>query len=183
MSIQIRLTGHFAGGEGTLLGIQPACYPELGRAHVALHLNRRLWQFSGLNWCRGVLVRSCNRLASGGEMSTPRTLLSCLGLGLAAGLTCWPSVPSLKILSWLGQLTATFRPDCAAIPVGCGRSANLIGNALKFTSRGEVVVQVCKGFGTGRISISSEVQDSGIGIPLETYGRLFQALARPMVPG
>jgi two-component system sensor histidine kinase/response regulator len=53
---------------------------------------------------------------------------------------------------------------------------NLIGNALKFTSKGEVVVLISKGSETEtHAEIRFEVQDSGIGIPLETQGRLFQA--------
>ena len=56
---------------------------------------------------------------------------------------------------------------------------NLIGNALKFTSKGEVVVRVSKGSETEtQAEIMFEVQDSGIGIPLETQGRLFQAFSQ-----
>jgi len=56
---------------------------------------------------------------------------------------------------------------------------NLIGNALKFTSKGEVVVRVSKGSETEtRAGVRIEVQDSGIGIPLETQARLFQAFSQ-----
>jgi light-regulated signal transduction histidine kinase (bacteriophytochrome)/CheY-like chemotaxis protein len=56
---------------------------------------------------------------------------------------------------------------------------NLIGNALKFTSKGEVVVRASKGSETEtQAEIRIEVQDSGIGIPLETQGRLFQAFSQ-----
>jgi two-component system, sensor histidine kinase and response regulator len=56
---------------------------------------------------------------------------------------------------------------------------NLIGNALKFTSAGEVVVRVSKGSETEtHAEIRLEVQDSGIGIPLETQERLFQAFSQ-----
>jgi light-regulated signal transduction histidine kinase (bacteriophytochrome)/DNA-binding response OmpR family regulator len=56
---------------------------------------------------------------------------------------------------------------------------NLIGNALKFTSKGEVVVRISKGSETEtHAEIRFEVQDSGIGIPLETQGRLFQAFSQ-----
>jgi two-component system, sensor histidine kinase and response regulator len=56
---------------------------------------------------------------------------------------------------------------------------NLIGNALKFTSKGEVVVRVSKeGETETHAEVRIEVQDSGIGIPLETQGRLFQAFSQ-----
>ena len=60
---------------------------------------------------------------------------------------------------------------------------NLIGNALKFTSKGEVVVLISKGSETEtHAEIRFEVQDSGIGIPLETQGASFKLLAKPMLP-
>ncbi len=56
---------------------------------------------------------------------------------------------------------------------------NLTGNALKFTSKGEVVVRVSKTSETEtHAEVRFEVQDSGIGIPLETQGRLFQAFSQ-----
>ncbi len=56
---------------------------------------------------------------------------------------------------------------------------NLIGNALKFTSEGEVVVRIYKGDETEtHAEIRFEVQDSGIGIPLEAQGRLFQTFSQ-----
>jgi two-component system, sensor histidine kinase and response regulator len=56
---------------------------------------------------------------------------------------------------------------------------NLIGNALKFTSKGEVVVRVSKGSeNETHAEVRFEVQDSGIGIPLESQGRLFQAFSQ-----
>jgi signal transduction histidine kinase/BarA-like signal transduction histidine kinase len=52
---------------------------------------------------------------------------------------------------------------------------NLLGNALKFTSKGEVVVRISKGNETStHAEVRFEVEDSGIGIPLEAQRRLFQ---------
>ena len=56
---------------------------------------------------------------------------------------------------------------------------NLIGNALKFTSQGEVVVRISKENETGtHAEVRFEVEDSGIGIPPEAQGRLFQAFSQ-----
>jgi PAS domain S-box-containing protein len=56
---------------------------------------------------------------------------------------------------------------------------NLVGNALKFTERGEVVVRVFKASETEtHARVHFRVQDSGIGISLETQGRLFQAFSQ-----
>jgi PAS domain S-box-containing protein len=56
---------------------------------------------------------------------------------------------------------------------------NLVGNALKFTERGEVVVRVLKISETEtHARVQFRVQDSGIGIPLETQRRLFQAFSQ-----
>jgi two-component system sensor histidine kinase/response regulator len=56
---------------------------------------------------------------------------------------------------------------------------NLIGNALKFTSKGEVVVRISQGSEAGtHAEVRFEVEDSGIGIPLEAQRRLFQAFSQ-----
>ena len=56
---------------------------------------------------------------------------------------------------------------------------NLVGNALKFTHEGEVVVQVQKvGEENGEVVLRMEVMDTGIGIPKEHQGRLFQSFTQ-----
>nr|WP_315261339.1 ATP-binding protein [uncultured Duganella sp.] len=52
---------------------------------------------------------------------------------------------------------------------------NLLGNAIKFTDRGEVRLDVSALQGAdGRTAVSFEVSDTGPGIPAETLPRLFQ---------
>jgi CheY-like chemotaxis protein len=56
---------------------------------------------------------------------------------------------------------------------------NLLGNAMKFTQKGEVVVRALQQNETAEgATIRFEIQDSGIGIPLELQPRLFQAFTQ-----
>ncbi|TAL34570.1 MAG: response regulator [Spirochaetes bacterium] len=53
---------------------------------------------------------------------------------------------------------------------------NLIGNAIKFTETGEVRVSARRGDPAGMITVT--VRDTGIGIPRENLGRIFQAFTQ-----
>ena len=57
---------------------------------------------------------------------------------------------------------------------------NLVGNAVKFTEHGEVVVRVMQaGPSTdGRVKLHFEVRDTGIGITPDAQARLFQSFAQ-----
>jgi two-component system sensor histidine kinase/response regulator len=56
---------------------------------------------------------------------------------------------------------------------------NLIGNGIKFTERGEIVVRVCKESETEtHASLRFDVQDTGIGIPAEAQAQLFEAFTQ-----
>ena len=56
---------------------------------------------------------------------------------------------------------------------------NLLGNAIKFTEQGEVVVRVVDVHETAtRVQLHFEVYDTGIGIASEVQGRLFQAFTQ-----
>ncbi|MCX8156152.1 MAG: PAS domain S-box protein [Verrucomicrobiae bacterium] len=56
---------------------------------------------------------------------------------------------------------------------------NLVGNAVKFTERGEVLVHVAKLEETEhQVKVRCEVRDTGIGIPPEVQGRIFQSFVQ-----
>lgn len=57
---------------------------------------------------------------------------------------------------------------------------NLMGNALKFTSKGEVFLGVSLGSNAidGTLQLLCEVRDSGIGIPEDRISRLFKAFSQ-----
>ena len=56
---------------------------------------------------------------------------------------------------------------------------NLVGNAIKFTAQGEVVVRVEQvAAEAGRVGVQVTVADTGIGISREQQGRIFEAFAQ-----
>jgi CheY-like chemotaxis protein len=61
---------------------------------------------------------------------------------------------------------------------------NLVGNGIKFTSAGEVVIQVKllssapEGNGSGPVQLHFSVRDTGIGIPVERLARLFKSFSQ-----
>ncbi len=56
---------------------------------------------------------------------------------------------------------------------------NLVGNAIKFTASGEVVVTVSQLHdATDGVLLRCQVEDTGLGIPPEAFGRLFQPFSQ-----
>ncbi len=56
---------------------------------------------------------------------------------------------------------------------------NLVGNAIKFTAQGEVLVEVSRGIESAATTeVRVEVRDTGIGIPPEVQGQLFRAFVQ-----
>ncbi|MFO1149162.1 MAG: ATP-binding protein [Alsobacter sp.] len=55
---------------------------------------------------------------------------------------------------------------------------NLVGNAVKFTRRGEVTVKCSRSVENGRDMVLCTVRDTGIGIPADKLGHVFQRFAQ-----
>jgi CheY-like chemotaxis protein len=56
---------------------------------------------------------------------------------------------------------------------------NLIGNAIKFTEKGEVVVRVgCERIDTRKVALTFSVSDTGIGIAREQHATIFDAFVQ-----
>ena len=95
----------------------------------------------------------------------------------------WRCGPTRRGWSW----PATSPPDVPDALVGDPRPAaarslvNLVGNAIKFTERGEVVVrvEVESRSRAGRRALHFAVRDTGIGIPPEKQQAIFEPSPRP----
>jgi PAS domain S-box-containing protein len=78
------------------------------------------------------------------------------------------------------ELIVNVRPDVPHRVIGDPQRIrqcllNLVGNAIKFTQKGEVVVEVCTvGRQNGKALVHFEVRDTGIGIEPEALKKLFQ---------
>jgi two-component system sensor histidine kinase/response regulator len=83
----------------------------------------------------------------------------------------------LELLCLLdGELPRLVRGDSARLRQVL---TNLVGNAVKFTDRGEVTVRVRPLLVERRsVLVGIEVRDTGIGIPREAAGRIFDAFAQ-----
>ena len=57
---------------------------------------------------------------------------------------------------------------------------NLVGNAIKFTSEGEILVfvKLLRTHNNGELELAFEVRDTGIGVPAEKIKQLFQAFTQ-----
>jgi len=84
------------------------------------------------------------------------------------------------------ELACEVAPDVPAVVLGdAGRVRqvllNIVGNAVKFTTTGEVVVRVALDTGRdadGHVALHFRVRDTGIGIPGDKIGHVFQAFTQ-----
>ena len=82
------------------------------------------------------------------------------------------------------ELASVIDPRVPAVVIGdAGRFRqmviNLVGNAIKFTAAGEVVVRLTReGLGEGRVTLCLAVRDTGIGIAPERQSAVFDAFSQ-----
>jgi CheY-like chemotaxis protein len=81
------------------------------------------------------------------------------------------------------ELARVIQPDVPRVVTGDpGRLRqillNLVGNAIKFTDEGGVVVRLSRTGGDETRAVRFEVADTGIGIAREAQGRLFQSFSQ-----
>ncbi|TCL64767.1 PAS domain S-box-containing protein [Hydrogenispora ethanolica] len=94
------------------------------------------------------------------------------------------TVETLAVTAHQKRIELSYQIDSSLPPVLHGDPGrisqiltNLIGNAVKFTAQGEVVVKIGWGESTpGRIAFT--VRDTGIGIPAEKMDRLFKSFSQ-----
>ncbi len=77
------------------------------------------------------------------------------------------------------QLSVTLAPDTPELVLGDRYRLrqvlnNLVGNAIKFTHGGEVAVTLATAPVAGGILLTGQVQDTGIGIPMEAQATIFE---------
>ncbi|HEY2844581.1 MAG TPA: response regulator [Bryobacteraceae bacterium] len=82
------------------------------------------------------------------------------------------------------ELIYDVRPDVPGVLIGdAGRLrqilVNLVGNAIKFTERGEILVKVEVQSSTAEtVCLHFSVQDTGVGIPVEKHQKIFEAFSQ-----
>ena len=81
------------------------------------------------------------------------------------------------------ELVYDVRPDVPTAVVGDeGRLrqvlVNLVGNSIKFTDRGEIVVTVQQESTTDGVRLHFSVRDTGVGIPADKQAKIFEAFSQ-----
>ncbi|NDA68598.1 MAG: response regulator, partial [Verrucomicrobia bacterium] len=84
---------------------------------------------------------------------------------------------NIELVSWMApDVSSHLRGDPVRIQQIL---VNLVGNAVKFTEHGEVVLRVIKESETDtHVTVKFSVEDSGIGIAPEAQGKIFQAFTQ-----
>jgi len=159
----------------------------MGMAELALDTDLTPEQHEYLNLVRisgESLLTVVNDILDFSKIEAGRLDLDRIEFSLAGNLS-----ETLKPLAWRAhqrglELVFQVAPEAPAIVVGDPTRPrqiiiNLVGNAIKFTERGEVALSLARVFRTAQEALLHfTVRDTGIGIPAEKHKLIFDAFAQ-----
>ncbi len=127
------------------------------------------------------LLRLINDILDFSKIEAGKFQLDCSAFDLVEGLGDTMKSLAVRAQAKGLELICRIRPDVP--PLVCGDRdrlrqivVNLVGNAIKFTERGEVELDVGReGSSDGEVDLHFAVRDTGIGIPAEKQETIFEA--------
>ena len=139
--------------------------------------------FSTLCQSSDVLLSIVNDILDYSRLESRQVSLECIPFELKALAHKVLGVVSVIADKKHLTLRSYFEPDTEVYVQGDPRRIeqvlmNLLGNAIKFTDTGEVVLKITARLGGERIAIQIEVKDSGIGIAAAHIPHLFKRFAQ-----
>jgi len=172
MSHEIRTPLAGVIGMTTLLGDTPLSNEQLtyvetirNSGSALLELINDILDFSKIEAGKLELEEQPFELATCVEETLELLAMKASEKNLALGYIIEPSVPA-KLLGDVGRIRQIL--------------VNLIGNAVKFTARGEISVRIFRPNDDQAIQVS--IRDTGIGIPRDLQDRLFQSFSQIQRP-
>jgi PAS domain S-box-containing protein len=125
------------------------------------------------------LLTILNDILDFSKIEAGKLEIECLELDLRSNVEEAGAIMAFQAAAKDLELIVNVRPEVPEMVLGDPQRVrqcllNLVGNAIKFTTRGEVLVEVCLvGHKDGRPLVHFEVRDTGMGIPPDTLNRLF----------
>jgi PAS domain S-box-containing protein len=158
----------------------------LGMTGLALETSLTPEQREYLGMAKGSaesLLGIINDILDFSKIEARKLELECLDFSLRDAVGDTLSALALRAQGKGLELAGHVQPDVAdALAGDPGRLRqvllNLVGNALKFTERGEVVVRVTPEPSLGEFGLHFAVSDTGIGIPADKRDRVFEAFTQ-----
>lgn len=136
------------------------------------------------NTCAGVLLTVINDILDFSKIEAGKLEIETMEFDLRASIEGVLDLVAERAHAKGLELVGTVAPDVPETVQGDpGRLRqvllNLLGNAVKFTERGEIVLQVTQtGGGDGRVELRFELRDTGVGLTAEQQTKLFQAFSQ-----
>ena len=128
-----------------------------------------------------VLLRLINDILDFSKIEAGKLVLDCAAFDLVESLGDTMKSLAVRAQAKGLELICRIRPDVPALVCGDRDRlrqivVNLVGNAIKFTERGEVELDVRReGSSDGEVDLHFAVRDTGIGIPAEKHKTIFEA--------